>query len=112
MCRQPVGIIYNDPDLLELAMAMMREVESLAIAQHIKIDDDIIEKSVAWSKSAPIDLYASMYHDLRKGRPLELAGMSGFVATLGEQLKIATPCHKTVFACLKPYISGSKGTAK
>ena len=112
MCRQPVGIIYNDPDLLELAMAMMREVESLAIAQHIKIDDEIIEKSVAWSKSAPTDLYASMYHDLRKGRPLELAGMSGFVATLGEQLKIATPCHKTVFACLKPYINGSKGIAK
>ena len=112
ICRQPVGIIYNDPDLLELAMTMMREVESLAISQNIKIDDDIIEKSVAWSKSAPIDLYASMYHDLRKGRPLELAGMSGFVATLGEQLKIATPCHKTVFACLKPYINGSKGIAK
>ena len=112
MCRQPVGIIYNDPDLLELAMAMMREVESLAIAQHIKIDDEIIEKSVAWSKSAPTDLYASMYHDLRKGRPLELAGMSGFVATLGEQLEIATPCHKTVFACLKPYINGSEGIAK
>jgi len=112
MCRQPVGIIYNDPDLLELAMAMMREVESLAIAQHIKIDDDIIEKSVAWSKSAPTDLYASMYHDLRKGSPLELAGMSGFVATLGEQLEIATPCHKTVFACLKPYINGSEGIAK
>ena len=112
ICRQPVGIMYNDPDLLELAMAMMREVESLAISQNIKIDDDIIEKSVAWSKSAPIDLYASMYHDLRKGRPLELAGMSGFVATLGEQLKIATPCHKTVFACLKPYINGSGGIAQ
>ena len=112
ICRQPVGIIYNDPDLLELAMAMMREVESLAISQNIKIDDDIIEKSVAWSKSAPIDLYASMYHDLRKGRPLELAGMSGFVATLGEQLKIATPCHRTVFACLKPYINGSEVIAK
>ena len=112
ICRQPVGIIYNDPDLLELAMTMMREVESLAISQNIKIDDDIIEKSVAWSKSAPLDLYASMYHDLRKGRPLELAGMSGFVATLGEQLKIATPCHKTVFACLKPYINGSEGIAK
>ena len=107
-----MGIIYNDPNLLELAMTMMREVESLAISQNIKIDDDIIEKSVAWSKSAPIDLYASMYHDLRKGRPLELARMSGFVATLGEQLKIATPCHKTVFACLKPYINGSKGVAK
>ena len=112
ICRQPVGVIYNDPDLLELAMAMMREVESLAISQNIKIDDDIIEKSVAWSKSAPIDLYASMYHDLRKGRPLELAGMSGFVATLGEQLKIATPCHRTVFACLKPYINGSEVIAK
>jgi ketopantoate reductase len=53
-----------------------------------------------------------MYHDLRKGRPLELAGMSGFVATLGEQLKIATPCHKTVFACLKPYINGAEGITK
>ena len=112
ICRQPVGIIYNDPDLLKLAIAMMREVESLAISKNIKIDDDIIEKSVAWSKSAPIDLYASMYHDLRKGRPLELAGMSGFVATLGEQLKIATPCHRTVFACLKPYINGSEVIAK
>ena len=107
ICRQPVGIIYNDPSLLDLAMTMMQEVKSLAIAQNIKIDDDIIVKSVAWSKSAPGDLYASMYHDLRKGRPLELAGMSGFVASLGEELEIATPCHKTVFACLKPYINGS-----
>jgi ketopantoate reductase len=47
-----------------------------------------------------------MYHDLKKGKPLELGGMSGYVTKLGRQLNVPTPCHKTVFACLKPYING------
>jgi 2-dehydropantoate 2-reductase len=106
LCRKPVGIIYNDESLLELARNMMEEVKLLALCQNINIDKDIIEKSIAWSKSAPSDLYASMYHDLKKGKPLELGGMSGYVTKLGQQLNVPTPCHKTVFACLKPYING------
>jgi 2-dehydropantoate 2-reductase len=106
ICRSPVGIVYNDPVLLDLARSMMEEVKALALAQGILVDPNIVDNSISWSKSLPKDLYASMYHDLKQGKRMELDGMSGYVAKLGEQLGVATPCHKTIFSCLNPFKNG------
>lgn len=108
ICRQPVAAIYADPELAGLGRAMMEEIAALARARGVAISDDIVETSIARSRSFPPDMYASMYHDLTRGRRLELEGLSGYVARHGAELGISTPRHQTLYACLKPFMNGSQ----
>jgi len=52
-------------------------------------------------------MYASMYHDLARGRRLELDSLSGLIVRKGRELGVPTPLHSMAYACLKPYMSGS-----
>jgi len=106
LCRRPVAAVYGDPDLVALARAMMQEIVAIAAVLEIAVDPDIVETSIARSKTFPPDMYASMYHDLARGLPLEVAGLSGHVTRLGIELGVPTPHHQTIFACLKPFING------
>ena len=73
------------------------------------IDPDIVPKSLAILESFSPDMYASTYHDLVAGRPLEVASFSGLIARLGDEVGVPTPHHKTVYACLKPFQNGAGG---
>ena len=106
LCRSPVGKIYNDADLLEVAINLMEEVQALALKQNIAIDPNVIEQSVKWSKSLPPDLFASMYHDMAAGKRMELEGMSGFVKRLGKELGVSTPYHSLLYGGLKFFKDG------
>ena len=107
LCRLPVASIYAEPALVALARSMMEEIVTVARARGVAFSDDIIETSIARSKTFPPDMYASMFHDLDRGRSMELEGLSGQVVKLGVELGIPTPRHETLFACLKPFMNGS-----
>ena len=105
--RLPVGYIYHDPEIIPMAMRAFGEVAALARAQGIAIPDDIAERSLAVHQGFPKTLYASMYHDLAKGRPLELDSLSGYVVRKGRELGVPTPVHEFVYLALKPYLHGT-----
>jgi 2-dehydropantoate 2-reductase len=105
--RQPAGIIYHDPDLVELTRRALDEVASVARARGIRIPDDVVESNLQRMQGFPADMYASMYHDLRSGRRLELESLSGLVVRSGRELGVATPVHEFAYAVLKPYVNGS-----
>ena len=52
---------------------------------------------------------SSMYHDLVRGKRMELAWLSGGVAALGEELGIPTPMNRAVASILSIYASGNTG---
>ena len=52
-------------------------------------------------------MYASMFHDLARGRRLELDSFSGLVVRLGRKHGIPTPVHEMAYACLLPYLNGT-----
>jgi 2-dehydropantoate 2-reductase len=52
-------------------------------------------------------MYASMYHDLAKGRPMELDSLSGHVVGEGRRLGVPTPVHEVAYLALKPYLHGA-----
>lgn len=106
LLRKPAGEVYTDPEILDLAAAMMREVVAVAAAEGVRTSPDIVERSIALSKSFPPGMYASMYHDLARGRRLEAAGLSGLVARRGRALGVPVPHHTTVWCALKPYVEG------
>ncbi|MCB1509744.1 MAG: 2-dehydropantoate 2-reductase [Hyphomicrobiaceae bacterium] len=106
--RKPAAVVYGDPDLKDLAVRLMQEVLAIGQAEGVNLASDIIERSVALTETFPPDMYASMYHDLAAGKPLELESFSGLIARLGKKHGIATPHHATIYACLKPYVDGTR----
>ncbi len=104
--RQPIRRTYDDPEMRQVAIAALREGERVARALGVKLADDIVDKCVAQSSGFPPDMYASMYHDLKRGGRLEVDSLSGLIVRLGSQHGIPTPVHQALHAVLKPYQDG------
>ena len=105
--RLPVGYIYHDPEIIPMALRAFAEVAALARALGIAVPDDIEQRSLKIHQSFPKTMYASMFHDLAKGRPLELESLSGCVVRKGRELGIPTPVHEMAYLALKPYMHGA-----
>ncbi len=107
LVRQPAGVVYHDPDLVALARAGFAEGAAVAKAAGVKLPDDIVEWQVKNHLGFPAGMYASMYHDLARGKRLELDSLSGLIVRKGKELGIPTPFHAMAYACLKPYANGN-----
>ncbi|MGB8436096.1 MAG: 2-dehydropantoate 2-reductase [Burkholderiales bacterium] len=107
LTRKPAGVVYHDPDILSLARAMFAEAAAVARAMGIGLPDDIVEWQIQNHQKFPPEVYASMYHDLVRGRRLELDGLSGLIIRKGRELGVPTPFHSMAYACLKSYVNGS-----
>lgn len=106
LLRKPAGQIYTDPEMMAVAQAMMREVVAVATAEGIRTSPDAVDRAVALSRSFPPGMYASMYHDLARGRRIEAESLSGLLARRGAALGVPVPHHATVWCALKPYVNG------
>lgn len=104
--RLPAGYIYHDADIIPLAMRAFGEVAAVARAEGVDLPSDIVDRSLALHQSFPKTMFASMYHDLAKGRPLELDSFSGHIVRRGRALGVATPVHEMAWLALKPYLHG------
>ncbi|MBM3357164.1 MAG: 2-dehydropantoate 2-reductase [Betaproteobacteria bacterium] len=107
LVRKPAGVCYHDPDLLALARSGFEEGAAVARAMGIQLPGDIAEWQVQNHRKFPPQMYASMYHDLARGRRLELDSLSGLIVRKGRELGVPTPFHSMAYACLKPYLNGS-----
>ncbi len=105
--RLPAGYIYHDPEIIPLARRGFEEVAALARAQGIALPDDAAERAVAMHQGFPKTMYASMYHDVAKGKPMELDSLSGYIVRKGRELGVPTPVHEMLYLTLKPYMHGT-----
>lgn len=104
--RLPAGPLYADPDVVDVAAAMVAECAAVARAQGVTLPGDIEQIWVARFKGFPAGMYASMYHDLAKGGPIEIEGLSGYIVREGRRLGVPTPHHAALYAVLKPHRDG------
>jgi 2-dehydropantoate 2-reductase len=105
--RLPAGLLYGDSDVLEVASALIAETAAGARAAGVALPADVEARNLALLKSLPYNMYASMYHDLARGNPLEIDGFSGFVVRQGKRLGVPTPHHAALYAVLKPHRAGA-----
>ena len=106
--RKPAGVVYHDADILALGRAGFAEATAVAKAIGIDLPEDFVEQNVVKHQGFPPDMYASMYHDLARGRRLEVESLSGLIVRKGRELGIPTPFHAFAYACLKPHMDGTK----
>jgi 2-dehydropantoate 2-reductase len=57
---------------------------------------DYAEQRLAFCDGLPADMTSSMHHDLQRGKPLEVAWLSGGVVELGKAVGVPTPAHRAV----------------
>ena len=104
--RLPAGPLYSDPDVLAVTAALIAESTAVARAQGVALPADIEHVWLARIKGFPPGMYASMYHDIAKGGPLEVDGLSGHIVREGRRLGVPTPHHAALYAVLKPHRGG------
>ena len=105
--RLPAGYIYHDPQIIPMARRGFEEVAAVAHALGITLPDDAAERMLAVHQSFPKTMYASMYHDIARGKPMELDSLSGHLVRTGRTLGVPTPVHEMAYLALKPYMHGT-----
>jgi 2-dehydropantoate 2-reductase len=105
--RLPAGPLYADPYVVDVAAALVGEAAAVARAQGVNLPNGIEQAWLGRFKSFPPGMYASMYHDIAKGGPLEVDGLSGHIVREGRRLGVPTPHHAALYAVLKPHVNGT-----
>ncbi|MBO0710826.1 MAG: 2-dehydropantoate 2-reductase [Acetobacteraceae bacterium] len=105
--RLPVGKLRDDPDLQALYRTVMGEVTALGRARGVALAPDLPERLLVAVRSFPPTGMASMAVDLLRGNRIELPWLAGKVAALGREMGIPTPATTTLYAALKPYVTGA-----
>jgi 2-dehydropantoate 2-reductase len=104
--RSPIGVIVNDPELLEMLKAAARETLAVAHAKGVQVSGTIDEDVAVAYKALPPQAKASMLEDLERGRRIELPWLSGAVVRLGREVGVPTPIHSFISTVLNPYVDG------
>jgi 2-dehydropantoate 2-reductase len=107
LTRMPAKVIREVPAVHRLWRSQVSELLTLAKADDVGLDENMMDRCVAFLGSfAPIS-YTSLYHDLMQGKRLELDALHGHAVSLGERYGIATPTLAAVYAGLLPYRDGT-----
>ncbi|HEX3419144.1 MAG TPA: 2-dehydropantoate 2-reductase [Stellaceae bacterium] len=107
LTRLPLGKWRDDPDLLALYEAALRETVSVGLAAGVRLPSDSIDRTLAQMRSMPPHHTTSMGTDLIRGNRLELPWFAGKVVELGRRHGIETPVNGFIYAALKPYVNGA-----
>ena len=111
LARAPLGVVRADPDLRWMFEQAMRETWNLARRRGVKLAGDFVDKQMAFLDSLPVEMRASMLHDLEAGNRLEAPWLCGAVARMSTDAGLEAPVNRAIYAALKPFVNGSAGKA-
>lgn len=106
LTRGPIGPVRSNPRSRRLLESAVREVVAVGakLGKHVGGED--VERTLKVIDSMPAEMTASMTHDLMAGKPLELNGLSGAVARLGEACGVDVSTHRFIADALAIHAGG------
>lgn len=102
LTRLTIGQYRSIPETRAMMTSLMREVEAVARAQGVELDEDVVQKSLDFIDNAAPQIKPSMQLDVEAGRRSELEAMIGVIGRKGQELGVPTPVADTVYASLLP----------
>lgn len=102
LTRLPMGDYRSIPEARSLLTSLMQEVERVARAQGIDLDEGVVPNWLQFVDDAAPQIKPSMQLDVEAGRRTELESMIGVVGRKGRELGVATPAADFVYAALLP----------
>lgn len=107
LARGPLGPIRSTPESYALLKAAVEETVRVGIALKAGLEPADAAKTIKLIDGLPNAMMASMCHDLLAGKPIEVRGLSGAVARLGQQTGVPVPTHTFIAAALAPFVDGT-----
>jgi 2-dehydropantoate 2-reductase len=102
LTRLPMGDYRAVPESRALMTSLMKEVQSVARAEGVDLDPDVVQKSLDFVDNAAPHIKPSMQLDVEGGRRTELESMIGVIGRKGRQHGIATTVADFAYAILLP----------
>jgi 2-dehydropantoate 2-reductase len=100
--RVTFGEYRNVPEARTVLTKAISEVAAIAQAKGVKLDEDVVKKTLAFIDSSEPGIKPSMQRDVESGKPSELESMIGVVVRLGAEYNVPTPAMQFAYAMLKP----------
>lgn len=91
-----IGPVRSDAQTRQFLLDVMREVVAVGRARGIDLPADYAERRLKLADDVSPDMTSSMHHDLQRGNRLEVAWLSGGVATMGAQCGVPTPLNRAI----------------
>jgi 2-dehydropantoate 2-reductase len=102
LTRLPLGGYRSIPETRSLLSKIMKEVQAVARAQSVQLNEDVVEKWLEFIDSSAPGIKPSMQLDIESGHRTELESMIGVVSRKGRELGVPTPAVDFVYASLLP----------
>jgi len=102
LTRLPMSDYRSVPETRSLLSSLMQEVESLARAQGVSLDRDVVQNWLEFIDNAAPNIKPSMQLDVEAGHRTEIESMIGVVGRKGRELGMPTPVADFVYASLLP----------
>lgn len=102
LTRLPMASYRSIPETRALIAELMREIEALAAAAGVKLDPDLVEKSLAFMDRAAPHIKASMQLDIESGHRSEIESTIGVIGRKGQELGVPTPVADMIYGSLLP----------
>jgi 2-dehydropantoate 2-reductase len=106
LTQGPIGPVRTTPDSRRLLEAAVKETVALGMALRTGLESGDADAVMKVIDALPAEMMASMAHDLRAGKPIEVNGLSGAVARLGAAAGVATPVSAFIAQALSPFVPG------
>jgi 2-dehydropantoate 2-reductase len=108
--RLPIGPIRENAQARAFLFDIMQEVVTVGRAQGVALPQDYAKNRLVFCDGLPADMTSSMHHDLDRGKPLEVAWLSGDVVRMGEAAGVPTPANRAVCDILAPHARGRQAS--
>ncbi|MDG4892697.1 2-dehydropantoate 2-reductase [Mesorhizobium sp. WSM4976] len=106
LMRSGIGPILADPEARLFIAQLRDEGMAVAAAAGHPMADGFVDRVVTRWSAFPPHVKSSMANDLERGKPIEVAWLSGRMHQLGMKLGVATPGHTAVFRALHLHAHG------
>lgn len=100
--RVPAGVWRAIPESRSLAERAIAELVAVAAARGVRLEDDMVERTMKRYDALAADATASLQRDVIDGKPSELEAQLGTAVRLGRQSGVPTPILETLHAALLP----------
>lgn len=95
------GIIREQPETRQMIVDVLNEVQVIAKARNINLEENIVEKSLSIVDSYPPDAQSSLCRDVFAGRKSEIEYQNGTVLRFAKELGIDTPVNRFIYGFVK-----------
>ena len=88
--------------------SIIDEAVSASRARGVDLPKDYADQCMQLVDDVAYTMTSSMYHDLARGKRLELPWLSGGVVSLAREAGVAVPANTFATLVLEPYVNGRR----